>query len=161
MSIKWIFITILFIFHKSNIRAQEQSNMEHISSNISKILSNGLLQDKIKDSTAIYANSIVINVDIQKRQQIVTLISNNHFVDRFFNGLDSLKKIDYSLLMGKRRTAKFIFKIYIIVSDSKYNPHLIDIEEIYKSVNYLFVRDELRIQNLGSIVLKLDKKIYH
>jgi len=119
--------------------------------------------EKVKDSTAVYGLSITIEVTMTKGEQLVRLTTNNPQISLAidFSTLDKLKKVDYRLFMRGKEVAKFSFKVYFLVYDSKYNPHLGKLEDVHKSIDNLFLKNEFSISNLGSMLIWFDKKIYN
>jgi hypothetical protein len=159
MSIKKIFILLFFLFSKASAFAQNDQ-IKNVKKAVSGIVAENMIVEKIKDSTAVYSFFITISVTKLKGKRIVKSEINNNEVALFFKGLDLLKKIDYTSLLKKKKEAKFSFNGYILVHDSKYDQDLIEISTLPKALKHLFLNDESNLENLGSIILEYDKKVY-
>lgn len=144
----------------SFLSANAQQNAAKLRSAVGQLISKNLQKDKIKDSTAVYATALV-DVDIVKGEQLLKYEFNNYQFQRFFNDLNALEKLDYSSLLKKRKSGKFIYQIYITVTDSTYNPAVIDIETAEQAVIKLLAQARGERESLGSLMIKLDKKVYH
>ena len=155
-------IIILLILISLNGYSQLNKSVDSIKNVVSKILDDAVVHEKIKDSTAVYALTILMDVKLEGKEQLVEVTTNN---PKFSPGLDfvcldKLKKIDFRSLMKDKKAAKFSFKVYFAVYDSKYN-HKVKLEDVAKSIQDLILRDEFGIHNLGFKLTIFDKTVYH
>lgn len=151
----------LLLLSLSLLSANAQRNATELCSAIEQLISKNLQNDKVKDSTAVYATALLIDVTIVKGQQLLKYEFNNHEFQSFFNDLSALEKLNYSSLLKKRTSGKFIYQIFITVTDSTYNPALIHIETAEQAVVELLAQARGERESLGSLMIKLDKKVYH
>lgn len=63
--------------------------------------------------------------------------------------------------MKDKKTARFSIKVYVIVNDSKYNPHLVKLDDVEESLKRLNLHDDLEVLSLGLMIMKVDKRVYH
>ncbi len=161
MSIRTFYLFLVFFFALGlNANAQKVDHFATTRKAVLEILRNHINGAKIKDSTAIYSFSIKISVRQQAKKLLVKTEINNSEAKSFFEGLEQLKKIDYSSLMNGKKQASFVVSAYILVYGSKYNNE-IKLSTIPTALKYLFVENELGQQNLGSVLIELDKKVYN
>ena len=154
-------LTYLFFFNFGFLLANAQPNVNQLRSAVGQLLSKNLQHNKIKDSTAVYGAALLIDATVAKGKPLVKFQFNNYEVESFFNELTALEKLDYTSLMKKRKSAKFIYHIHITVTDSTYNPSIIDIENAEQAVVNLLAQAAGERESLGSMIIKLDKKVYH
>lgn len=142
--------------------SQSKKDVDSIGNVLRKILDNAVIHDKIKDSTAVYATTILIDVTLKGKQQFVEVTTNNPKFSSGLNliSLEKFKEVDFRSLMKDKKAAKFSFKVYFAVYDSKYN-HNVKLEDVAKSIQNLILRDEFGIRNLGFKLTIFDKTIYH
>jgi hypothetical protein len=145
----------------SFLSANAQQNAAELRSAVGQLISKNLQNDKIMDSTAVYATALLVDVDIVKGKQLLKYEFNNYEFQRFFSDLSVLEKLDYSSLLKKQKSGKFIYQIYITVTNSTYSPALIDIEIAEQAVIKLLAQATGERESLGSLMIKLDKKVYH
>lgn len=161
MRIKYILFTFLAILtFVTNVNGQSNNEIRKLNFQIQGMLSNKMSSEIIKDSTAFYATTIIINVSTRKNEQNVSITYDDFKIDYAFEKFDFLKKLDYSKLMNGQKSANFVYRVLVLVSDSTYNPPLIDIESVFRNTINLFVKEEYKSQFIGSFIVKLDKKIY-
>ncbi|RZK41248.1 MAG: hypothetical protein EOO90_11770 [Pedobacter sp.] len=142
--------------------AQTRKEVDSIRNVIHNIIDEAVVHDKIKDSTAVYALTILMDVTLRQNHQFVEIKINN---PAFSSGLSvaslgKLEKVDFKPLMRNKKAAKFSFKVYFVVYDSKYN-HNLKLEDVAKSIESLILKDELEIINLGFKLTTFSKAISH
>lgn len=120
-----------------------------------------LTPEKFKDSTAVYATSILIDVQRVKGQQIVKYDYNNYDFKTIFTDLSGLEKLDYSAILKKTKSKKLIYRVYITVGDSTYKPAVVNIEKMEEAVIKLLAQIEENRESVGSLIVKIDKKVSH
>lgn len=145
----------------SFLSVNAQKDFAELRKNIGRIVSANLTHDKFKDSTAVYATSILIDVHKVKGQQIVKYDYNNYDFKTIFTDLSGLEKLDYSVVLKKTKSKKLIYRLYITVGDSTYKPALVDIEKMEEAVIKLLAQIEENRESVGSLIVKFDKKVYH
>ncbi|WP_129715614.1 hypothetical protein [Pedobacter sp. SYP-B3415] len=114
----------------------------------------------MKDSTAIYSLSIVISVTKQRKKLNVATELNNEQVRSFFVGTEALKKLDYNKLMKGRKESKFVVSAYILVYGSR-SDRVVKLSDVPAALKFLFVQNQADQENLGTVLLEVDKKVYH
>lgn len=145
-----------------NVFSQSKKDVDSIRNLISKILDDAVVNEKIKDSTAVYGLTIVMDVALKGKKQFVEVTTNNatFSLGLDLTSLEKIKKIDFKSLMNNKKTAKFSFKVYFAVYDSKYN-HNLKLENVTKSIQALILKDEFNIHNFGFYLAIFDKTVYH
>jgi len=166
MSIKTFlfFLCLILIICTSNVCAQtiDSNIIKKIKGAVEKTVFEYTIPEKINDSTAIYSYTITINVQREKKGQTVSTSINNTEALLFFDGLEKLKEINYLPLMVKRKKMSFSFSTYILVYGSKQEINMIKLDDIPKSIKYLYnILDKKEMYNLGVMLIELDKNIYN
>ncbi|WP_158798770.1 hypothetical protein [Pedobacter sp. L105] len=115
--------SIIFIFLLNFItfspKAQSK-NYYDIGNKVAWALFLQMQNDKCPDSIAMYSFTVKINVDytIKKKPKIKVNVDDSLFY-KIFKNIDTLKTIDYSTLMVKRKKAELILPLGLIVLSSK------------------------------------------
>ena len=106
-------------FLTTSVHAQMEADRK-LNKDVTKILSSGFDLSALKDSIAMYSSAIRIDVKMVKGKCIVQQLSaNDSLIYKMFKGLDKLKIIDYSSIIGHRKTARIIIPIVILIA--RYN----------------------------------------
>lgn len=152
---------ICFLFLAfSFIKNHAQENIAALHSRIGRIVSANLTHEKFKDSTAVYATSIFIDVHKIKGKQDVKYDYNNYDFKSIFTDLSALEKLDYSVILKKAKSKRLVYRVYITVGDSTYKPAVVDIEKMEEAVIKLLAQTDGNREPIGSLILKFDKKVY-
>ncbi|TDO20948.1 hypothetical protein [Pedobacter duraquae] len=116
----------------------------------------------LPDSDALYTLNIQIVLDKNSRALIT---SNNAELFDKIGVLPFLQQYNYKPLIGEVRPLKVMVPIGIIVGSSKYGPKTIDLHIADKLSNLFYHEkpedDNIRIVYLSSVILFVDKKVYH
>lgn len=154
---------MLIFFVSFNGFTQNNKKTDSIRKVVSKIVSEAIKIEKLKDSTAVYGFAVKLNVNFVKGLQQVNLaVSSTPIANAIdLKLLEKLKKVDYSLFIDHKRESNLYFKVGVFVSDSKYHPQLIKLDDVFEFTTNLFLKDEFKMINLGSTLIKLDQKVYH
>lgn len=156
-----LYACVLLITASLNLNAQ--SEPEIVSKKVSKLLWASFNADKVKDSTAVYG--AVLTIVVKKGElgfaPSVKIEINDKEVAAFFGDLDTIKKIDYTNVLAEKKQVDLFLKIYVLVTNSKYEAQLIDIENTWDMFSKTQFVGEGRMINLGMSVIKTDKKVYH
>ena len=162
MSIRYYLIALCVLSVSFKGFAQSKKQVDSIKNIVQKIVREAVDTEKVKDSTAVYGLSIVIDVVFKKNKQTVTIKTNNSLLSPGFNfeALDNLKKVDFLPIIKDRNAYKFSFKVCFIVYDSKYNPQVVKLDSVYETIKNLSLSDEYDVPNLGLILIRFDKKVY-
>ena len=98
MSIKYYLIVLFTLSVSFSGFSQTNKQVESIRNVIQKVVSEAVDTEKVKDSTAVYGLSIVIDVAFEKSKQTVTIKTNNSLLSPGFDfeALDNLKKVDFT-----------------------------------------------------------------
>lgn len=153
-------ITALVLF-STGLKAQDAHRI--IAKQVSKIIRDRSILDNMKDSTTVYGGTLFINVKkgAPDRENIVEFSISNGEVENFFNNLEPLRKIDYSEILGEKDSIAFFYKIYILVTSSKYEAQTVDIEQVEDMLTRTFFKGAIDRVNLGTVLFQIDKKVYH
>ena len=142
------------------VSVNAQTSTADLVQKVFKVISDNIVNERIKDSTAVYSTVLTINLEAKENKQQVECFVADKEVESFFIELDQLKKIDYRSLLSYQKKRSLLVKIYILVTDSKYKQQQVAVENIWAMLNKTTRKDEFKALNLGNIILKFDKKTY-
>lgn len=157
MRLKFFIIIMLVLSY--NVNAQDK--LTGIDANLlSRFISDNIINEKIKDSTAVYTFSL--KIEIQKKKGILKVESklNNPIIYSALNNLEGLSQFNYDAYLENGR-AKILMRFYLTVLNSDYGSKLIDIYKIPATVKYFFEKGDDGFIDLGAYGIMIDKKVYN
>lgn len=153
-------LTIIFLLCLNIVFAQNKKKVDSVSRIVHQIMWDHFPSEKLKDSTALYAGDILIEVKRTNEKQEVALTLSDPKLLSVFTGSEALKKVDFSSLMGNDIQKVFIFKYCLVVHDSTYKSQMVNLSEVSDSILKLVRKPEPNIIDLGFIMIVYDKKVY-
>ncbi len=145
----------------SFLSVNAQKNITELRRSIGRVVGSNLKHEKFKDSTAVYATAILIDVNNIEGKQVVKYEYNNYDFKSILTDLSGLEDLDYSPILKKAKSKRLIYRVYITVVDSTYKPALVNIEKMEEAVIKLLSQPDEDAESIGSLIVKLDKKVYH
>lgn len=144
MRTKYYWTTLLLFLCAANTFGQAIPSVDQINTEISARLSSPHFTNlaKLKDSVALYAFAVELNVRRVKNKTVVDSIRTNDSIAQIlYNDLDFLNDLNYSSVLEKRKKAIIIIPVGIMIAYTKQGTHippLVNAEDILTKILGMF-----------------------
>lgn len=162
MKTKTILLSLLSILIYFNSNAQSQEELKKIDELLYKsVLKDAFPHRIFKDSTALYAIKLFIEVVKEDGNQVVHVKFDDPYFDKVFEHKEALKSINYLPFMESGDSLKLVKSFHFLFADSNNYNDMISLSSVWKFFMNGTSKNPTGFVELGITKIVYDNTVYY
>ncbi|WP_354330787.1 hypothetical protein [Pedobacter sp. CG_S7] len=161
---KKLVVILLSILISMNIVGAQEPNWHELDGKISNMLFPQLDATTLPDSVAIYSFAIKLEIRVNNKEVTVDKITvTDSIAYKLFKEINNLKSINFSSIIGKKKSIDVVIPVSIFIMRSRRNPNKneLRVDNLPKNFSNLFFpfnnQQDLVYMNLLKILVDLQE----